>query len=325
MNLHLNLVLLEQAIRAAALELSLPVEYVEKDYWVTLALKNLVSSNISNNIVFKGGTSLSKAYSIISRFSEDIDIAVLTNGLTRNQSAKRVKKASKALSKPFVEIESPDTSKNSHFRKVRFAYPRIDNTQPVEGQITNSLLLEVNAFADPEPYQLMQLSCYVAEFLIRTGQNATIVEYELEPFEMNVLCTTRTVCEKIMGLVKASHGLNHIEDINRKIRHLYDIHFLMIDEKTGNFVESDGFHQMAESVIKCDQETFASTPWFNEPLSNACVFSRLREIWPLLKSTYYGEFRKMVVGGELPSEEMLIITVNRIHKQLVAIDQKTIK
>ena len=69
MILHHNKELLEEAIRAAALKLSLPVEYVEKDYWVTYALKNLANSNLANDIVFKGGTSLSKAYGLISRFS----------------------------------------------------------------------------------------------------------------------------------------------------------------------------------------------------------------------------------------------------------------
>lgn len=45
---------------------------VEKDYYVTMILKELVQRNF--NVVFKGGTSLSKAYHVIDRFSEDIDI-----------------------------------------------------------------------------------------------------------------------------------------------------------------------------------------------------------------------------------------------------------
>ena len=78
MLLHHSQNKLEEAIRATAQSLSLPVTYVEKDYWVTLALKVLAHSSIKEDIVFKGGTSLSKAYKLISRFSEDIDIAVLS-------------------------------------------------------------------------------------------------------------------------------------------------------------------------------------------------------------------------------------------------------
>jgi len=160
---------LEQAIRGTAAYLSLPVEYVEKDYWVTYALKELVSSNISEHIVFKGGTSLSKAYSLISRFSEDIDIAVLTEGLSTNQTKNKVRRASKVISAIYTEIDSPDNSKGSEFRRVRFQYPRMNSSALVKGQITGSLLLEVNAFADPEPYNKMPISSYIADFFNSSG------------------------------------------------------------------------------------------------------------------------------------------------------------
>jgi predicted nucleotidyltransferase component of viral defense system len=49
---------------------------IEKDWWVTLTLKALFQSQYSQYIVFKGGTSLSKGWNLIARFSEDIDIAL---------------------------------------------------------------------------------------------------------------------------------------------------------------------------------------------------------------------------------------------------------
>jgi len=318
--LHKDKEALEQAIRATAKHLSLPIEYVEKDYWVTYALKALALSDISDDIVFKGGTSLSKAYNLISRFSEDVDIAVLTQKLSRAQAGRKVKKTSKVISAIYEEIESPDNSKNSHFRKVRFQYPRINSSAPVEGQITNSLLLEVNAFADPEPYKKMPISCYIADFFINTEQESAVSEFELSPFEINVLSTSRTLCEKIMGLVKASYGDDHIEKINRKIRHIYDVHFLMNDVSTHKFVGSDEFSEMLTKVIACDRETFNSTPWFDVPLADTCVFSNLEHIWPSIESTYYGEFKAMVIDDNLPSKEDLIGSLNMIHKQLIKFD-----
>ena len=319
--LHQNKEALEEAIRATAKHLALPVEYIEKDYWVTNALKSLAASDLGEDIVFKGGTSLSKAYNLISRFSEDVDIAVLTENLSKSQAGKKVKKVSKVISAIYNEIESSDTSKNSHFRKMRFEYPRIDNSAEVEGQITDSILLEVNAFADPEPYNKMAISSYIADFFINTGQKNAVVEYELESFQMNVLCTSRTVCEKIMGLVKASYGDDHIDQLNRKIRHLYDIYFLMNDDFTGKFVESVGFHEMTKKVIACDRGTFKSTPWFDELLSSACVFSDLEGIWHSLEGTYNNEFKAMVVGDDIPSLTMLAESVSKIHKQLLILDQ----
>lgn len=319
MLLHHNLNKLEEAIRATAQSMSLPVTYVEKDYWVTWALKTLAHSTISDDIVFKGGTSLSKAYGLISRFSEDVDIAVLTERLTHNQAKSKVKKASKIIGDIYDEIDSADTSKNSHFRKIRFAYPRIDDAI-VEGQIVDSLLLEVNAFTDPEPYQKMSISSYVADFLVSVGQHEFIKENELEPFEMNVLCVARTLCEKIMGLVKASQGNDHLDKLKRKIRHLYDIHFLLADQNTRQFVLSEEFGNMMRRVIACDRAAFSAASWLDEPLSNACVFSNLALIWPSLESTYNGEFKAMVVDNNTPTENMLFETTAIIHQQLLAFD-----
>ncbi len=49
---------------------------IEKDAWVTLALRMLFISKIAKHLTFKGGTSLSKVYGLIRRFSEDIDISI---------------------------------------------------------------------------------------------------------------------------------------------------------------------------------------------------------------------------------------------------------
>ena len=54
----------------------LPSVAIEKDWWVTLALSASFSLAYSKNIVFKGGTSLSKGWNLIERFSEDIDLAI---------------------------------------------------------------------------------------------------------------------------------------------------------------------------------------------------------------------------------------------------------
>lgn len=51
-----------------------PVHLLEKDFWVVWTLKTLFESQAGADLTFKGGTSLSKAYKIIDRFSEDIDL-----------------------------------------------------------------------------------------------------------------------------------------------------------------------------------------------------------------------------------------------------------
>ncbi|MFC4701410.1 nucleotidyl transferase AbiEii/AbiGii toxin family protein [Glaciecola siphonariae] len=322
MELHTNPGLFEEAIRATAQHLTLPMTYVEKDYWVTVALKALAKSDMNGSIVFKGGTSLSKAYGLISRFSEDVDIAVLTDSMSDGQVRRRVKKACGLIPNCFKEIDSPDTSKNSNFRKIRFQYPKLEEESEPQGQVTNSLLLEVNAFADPEPYNLMPISSYVADFLSSTGNEDEVTRHSLQSFQMNVLCTSRTLCEKIMGMVKVSCGDNHINDINKKIRHLYDIYYLMGDDSTYAFFESNNFSEMANRVIESDRRTFPNSQWINQPLAQAVVFSDLESIWGQLESTYNGDFKKMVVSAELPTPASLFEMTKKIHNQLAILDGK---
>ena len=57
-------------------KVNLPAQVVEKDFWVTAVLQTVFSLPIAEHLVFKGGTSLSKGWKLIERFSEDIDLAI---------------------------------------------------------------------------------------------------------------------------------------------------------------------------------------------------------------------------------------------------------
>ena len=63
-------------IENLTLEYNLSTVAIEKDWWITAVLRALFALPYSENLSFKGGTSLSKCYNLIERFSEDIDIAV---------------------------------------------------------------------------------------------------------------------------------------------------------------------------------------------------------------------------------------------------------
>ena len=77
MNLHKNKEAFRAAIRAAGDHFNIREIFVEKDYWVTFILKRLSQSDNRDKVVFKGGTSLSKVFKLIGRFSEDIDLAII--------------------------------------------------------------------------------------------------------------------------------------------------------------------------------------------------------------------------------------------------------
>jgi len=69
LKLHINRELFQDAILAAAQHFEIPEIYVEKDYWVTVALYEIFHSKMAEESVFKGGTALSKCHKLIERFS----------------------------------------------------------------------------------------------------------------------------------------------------------------------------------------------------------------------------------------------------------------
>lgn len=92
---------------------------IEKDYWVTKALHNLSKSELASVAIFKGGTSLTKCYKDLHRFSEDIDIAIDIEGLTPGQIKKRLISVENVMKGNLVEIfDSEFTDKKGIVRRT---------------------------------------------------------------------------------------------------------------------------------------------------------------------------------------------------------------
>ena len=77
----------------------------------------------------------------------------------------------------------------------------------------------------------------IAQMMTKTDQEMMIEEYGLLPFNVRVLEPSRTICEKIMSLVRFSYTEDPISDLKKKIRHAYDLHQLLSDKKLLEFVE----------------------------------------------------------------------------------------
>ena len=98
MNLHTSVDLFKDAIQATAKNFSISEFLIEKDYWITRVLKSLSKSNDKEIVIFKGGTSLSKAYKILNRFSEDIDLAIIdSESLSDRQRKTLLKNIEKSI------------------------------------------------------------------------------------------------------------------------------------------------------------------------------------------------------------------------------------
>ena len=85
------------------------------------------------------------------------------------------------------------------------------------GQVSDALLIEINSFAKPEPSSAMPIATLIHDFLIDAGRTDLVRRYELDPFSIHVMCVERTLCEKLMGLVRAGYEANPAEEFRRRV------------------------------------------------------------------------------------------------------------
>jgi len=187
MKLHENKELFKDAVNATSQQKGIPEIYVEKDYWVTLALHAIFNNKIGKETVFKGGTALSKCNHLIDRFSEDIDLVVLRkDGETNNQLKTKIKKISKCVDNVIPEIEVEGiTHKMGMIRKTAHRYEKSFDGD--FGQVRDNIIVESTWLGNFEPYTTGTVSSYIYEMMLQNNQLNVINEYDMNPFDVLIL------------------------------------------------------------------------------------------------------------------------------------------
>jgi len=322
MRLHENKELFRDAIIATSQLKEIAEIYVEKDYWVTLALHSIFSDEIGKSCIFKGGTALSKCNLLIDRFSEDIDIVLLKQGdESSNQLKNKLKKVAKIVGEHIPEIEIEGiTNKKGMIRKSAHNYSKI--FEGIFGQIRNSLIVEATWLGSFEPFEKGKVSSLIYKMIIETNQQQIADEYGLNPFEVNVLSPKRTFCEKIMSLVRFSYTTNPIEDLNNKIRHIYDLNQMLKNKEIRDFFDTPEFDKLLVLVANDDMLSFKSgNEWLQNRPAQAIIFKESADVWDKLKTTYFSIFNKLVYG-KLPTENEILETLNKLSERMKNIDWK---
>ena len=316
MNLHQDKEFFLELIEVTGSALGLPQVYVEKDYWITVALKFLSESPYLEDVTFKGGTSLSKAYQLIHRFSEDIDLAI--NAVHKNDSTKKklLKNVEDVVTQGLNYLEGDEReSTGSKLRRTVHQYPRIvDDTN--FGQASAELLIEINAFTNPEPFEIRELRTFIAEDLARKGRTDLVTRFGLEDFSVRVLSPERTLVEKMLRIIKDSYSNDPVATLSDRIRHLYDICLILRHEKYRDFIASHEFKSLCDKCIAYEKAgKFKDSDRFEEPLMNAPLFSDFETWRSSLNRTYTGVFSHLVYG-DLPDMDEILDALDLLQKHL---------
>jgi hypothetical protein len=222
-------------INETAQKIGLPFQSVEKDWWVTQTLAIMFSMNCANSLIFKGGTSLSKAWKIIERFSEDVDLVLDREflGFAGELSKTQISKLRYASYKFLTEKFTPELQQKFNelgFTDVLVKYREVDNhdQDPLIIEIYYPKLTEKDIYLRPgvmveigsrslkEPFSPCKFKTLVAENYsekLFSDNDITIPTVNVE----------RTFLEKIFLLHEEYQRPAEKRRVERLSRHLYDI------------------------------------------------------------------------------------------------------
>ena len=185
MNLHHDREAFEELIVGTANELGIPTNVIEKDYYVTITLKTL--SEKLEDMVFKGGTSLTKCYQLLDRFSEDIDISYTAELGMPGEARKR--KLKKAIVSTMEEYTFPitniaETRSRRHYNCYRVAYPSIYEPSDI---LKPELVVETYVALLPFPTTKRMVDNYIYRFLNKINRLDLAEKYDLLPCELPIV------------------------------------------------------------------------------------------------------------------------------------------
>lgn len=316
--LHNDPKLFKDTVLATAEYFHISPAYIEKDYWITNTLRRLSQNPSAGKVVFKGGTSLSKAYNLVDRFSEDIDIAVIdANSFNGNQLKTLIKKVAKEMTPDLEEIQVEGvTSKGSRFYKAVYAYPDMLKQKTKTAISSGNLLVEVTSFANPYPYEAKTITSFIEIFLNKTGNHDLITEHYLQPFEVNVLDKRRTMIEKLVSLIRFSFSENPTVAIASKIRHFYDLYFLANDPECADYLSSPDFKKDFNELYAHDQEMFAEpASWVGKAANQSPFMIDFPTLWTKLKDTYNSELSQLAFS-KIPDESKIANVFSEIIQKI---------
>lgn len=317
----------EFIFRETAFELGLNPVIVEKDYWVSAVLYYLFNlSSYKDYFIFKGGTSLSKCYDVIDRFSEDIDVILKWEFLnfkdeeifrkrTKNQNNKLNKLLNKkciefikdclidelkqGLSK-FLNYDANVMISNEDSQTINFYYPSIFSDLYVKPFVR----IEIGPVSLKEPANI----CSIAPFCVKYFPNY----FNIKSFEVPTISIERIFYEKILILSNENDRPLFSKMPMRYSRHYYDVFKIF----SSNFFQNIKDNQHLFGDAKIFKNIFYSTSWskYETVTLKSIKIVPCKERLIELKRDY--DLMKPMFFGKFPSFDELLLTLKEIEKIL---------
>jgi hypothetical protein len=249
-------------VTQAAAEVDLPEPFVEKDYWITEILRT-IAETLGDRAIFKGGTSLSKGWNLLDRFSEDIDLFVdpavepaLASKRAINRTLKRLNRDVAAI--PGIEFIREDSQTiGGRGRMDTFRYRSY--FEQVEG-FPSTVRLEPGIQSGDHPTATVQISSIVGQLLTERGVADDLGVESLEPFSMTLLHFRRTFVEKLFAIHGKVERLKQDgSPLGRDVRHYADLYVLAGQPEVAAMLDSTEYGEIKADYSEKSQEFFPNS------------------------------------------------------------------
>ncbi len=327
--LHLPVNDRREILQTAATQLGQQATVLEKDVWVCWALQTLFSMPNAHPMAFKGGTSLSKVYRAISRFSEDVDVTLDYrafdddfNPFAEDASKNAIKKYSERLKgyvlqyandvvAPFIDVQlktfpRPDAYEievSEDGEKIWIQYPSA--VEDGDDYLKSSILIELGGRNVIDPNERHTVAPDIAEL---------VSGLDLPTGEVVVLSPERTFWEKATLIHVECNREEFKSDAHRLSRHWYDLRMLAVHASGKAAINN---RELFEDVVRHKQV------FFNAAYANydACLANELRLIpgddaIAGLRNDYEKMLQAGMMYGESPSFDDIMTDIREIERHI---------
>jgi hypothetical protein len=281
---------------------------VEKDYYVTEVLR-IIAATSGDKVIFKGGTSLSKGWNLIQRFSEDIDIFLDPVAFQPQLGKRGIDRELKRLrdsigAHPALTFSESESQTIGGFgRNDRFTYRQQFGGA---GEVANRVLVEAGTASGREPTAVVELQSFLSQFLEEEG--ATLGTEDEVSFSLRLLHFRRTFVEKMFAI----HGKVELlkrdsRPLGSYARHYYDLFQLAQQNDVLAMLRSNEYAAIKADYDRISREHFARSYFCPGEMSfaNSDALFPPADLATLISAEYEKQCQMLCYGSYPPWADVL--------------------
>ena len=145
----------------------------------------------------------------------------------------------------------------------------------------------------------------IGEFFQDSKQQEMIKRYGLASFSINILDKKQTLIEKLVSLIRFSFAKDPIATLSSKIRHFYDLYYLVNDPECKIFISTEDFSSNFRAVLEHDRKQFEEpAEWSKKSLMDSPLVTDFENLWKHLGSVYEKQL-SVLAFSDIPSQQLI--------------------